>query len=521
MKSLASRVTLQRFWTPIGLSILAASLAFFFRLPFVFRYDLHFGGDAATCYLMARRILSGHHTPYFYGQDYYGSLEQYVTAFLFWLFGPSIPLGGLVPLAEWSVATGLGVYLIASSRSLPAAAVAALVAVIGVPYTLHYAVVPMNGYVPGVLVPLLLLWIFYRAAASEQPWPWLAMAGGVSGLGWYTSKLILPGLLALLLVAAWVVYREKPWAGLLAQRSLYAGGLFLVAFVVGYLPEIIYRAGHAHRSFAKLADLRSIALNLLEAVKGSLAYFNAQPMGRIPESIYFFIRPVKALNRHPSPLDLLFMVLALMVLTYAWFELRQFLRGGKNWTLAAMSCLIFINIAAVVLSAESRASILNARRYLYPSALVLSFMTGLLLYEGMRAKRFRVAAIALLVAFVGTNLVHTYRLLGEPDQLREVRWIIQDLEREDVKYGVAHFGYALLIAALTDERVVFGSFDVERIEEYGQRVGAQPRIAYVAAGKKSPPVSMDYRDHVYALRREGRRYADHFWALYEKVSAGR
>ena len=75
--------------TPLRLSLLAAAAAFLFRLPFVVRYDLHFGGDAATCYLMARRILAGHHTLYFYGQDYYGSLDQYVTAFFFWLFGPS------------------------------------------------------------------------------------------------------------------------------------------------------------------------------------------------------------------------------------------------------------------------------------------------------------------------------------------------------------------------------------------------------------------------------------------------
>ena len=130
-----------------------------------------------------------------------------------------------------------------------------------------------------------------------------------------------------------------------------------------------------------------------------------------------------------------------------------------------MSSSILVNLAAVTLSAESRGSILHTRRYLHPSALVLSFMTGLLLYEGLRARRLRWAAIALLVAFAGTNVVHTYRLLGAPDQLREVRWIIQDLEGDGVRYGVAHFGYALLVAALTDERIIFGSTDVEASAE--------------------------------------------------------
>src|SRR4029077_20857374 len=107
---------------------LFGALAFLGRLPFLFRYDLHFAGDSATCYLMALRITRGDRPFYFYGQDYKGATEAFLAAPLVTLFATSIPLLAEVSLVEWSVATSIAVYLTRRATTARAAAITGIVA---------------------------------------------------------------------------------------------------------------------------------------------------------------------------------------------------------------------------------------------------------------------------------------------------------------------------------------------------------------------------------------------------------
>ena len=70
------------------------------RVPYVMRYDLYFGDDYAVPYLMAKRILVGEFPTFFWGQNYQGAVNQYITALFFAIFGPSIALACLV--TTWS-----------------------------------------------------------------------------------------------------------------------------------------------------------------------------------------------------------------------------------------------------------------------------------------------------------------------------------------------------------------------------------------------------------------------------------
>ena len=210
----------------------AGALAFLLRVSFLFRYDLHFGGDSATCYLMALRIAQGDRPLYFYGQDYQGAPEAYLAAGLFRVFGPSIPLAGAVSLLEWSLAVVCGTYLAVRGTTRGAEALAGLVAAVGVPYTLHYATVPYWGYPAGLLAALLLpleaLFILERGPSPGR----FFLLGLTLGLGWYTAKQCLPargrgaagvgcaalaGLVAALRTAP-VLWRPLPWGCWWATR---------------------------------------------------------------------------------------------------------------------------------------------------------------------------------------------------------------------------------------------------------------------------------------------------------------
>ncbi|MBL8995428.1 MAG: hypothetical protein JNM63_18930, partial [Spirochaetia bacterium] len=447
-------------------------------------------------------------------QDYYGSIEQYITAFFFWIFGPSIPLGGMIPLAEWSIAAGLGSYLCAkwvAGRSW----IPALVAVIGVPYTLHYVAVPMNGFVPGIFIPILMAWIIDRAVALPKARTFLVfLLGLATGIGWYESKLMLPGAAALFAAGALVFSRNESFRRALGERAILWGMLFLTGVVVGYLPEILYRRHHQVRGFSRLADLHLIRENFQQTTGAIKAYFNAQPIGRIPESIHFFMRDVMALNRTKGFWDTAFKVLGISVMAWAFIGLLASFFRKQSWVSVFFPALAFLNIAAVVLSATTDGSFFNARRYLFASALGFSFLTGLFFVFLTGFGKWGKLAYVFLAVFLVMNAFHTYRLLGEPDQLRDIRKMIVDFKKENIRFGVAHYGYELLVNSLTDEAVVFAALDEERVPEYRERVSKENRLARIQKKSEGVEKEISFSGRVFRLNRTFRDYEDHQWSEY-------
>src|SRR5258708_18331001 len=78
--------------------LLALALALLGRLLLIVRTHAMIDGDEALVGIQAERILQGQHPVYFYGQTYMGSLEAYLAAALFRVFGPSAWALRAVPL---------------------------------------------------------------------------------------------------------------------------------------------------------------------------------------------------------------------------------------------------------------------------------------------------------------------------------------------------------------------------------------------------------------------------------------
>src|SRR5258708_6458897 len=78
--------------------LLALALALLSRILLIVRTHAMIDGDEALVGIQAERILQGQHPVYFYGQAYMGSLEAYLAAALFRLFGPSSWALRAVPL---------------------------------------------------------------------------------------------------------------------------------------------------------------------------------------------------------------------------------------------------------------------------------------------------------------------------------------------------------------------------------------------------------------------------------------
>ena len=203
-----------------------------------------FNADEAVVGLMARHILRGERPVFFYGQAYLGSLDAWLVAGAFTLFGQTVLAIRLVQIALFlgTVATtyllGLQIY---HSRWI-AGAGALLLAVPPVLFTL-YSTVSLGGYGETLLIGnlCLLLALFLLnprpspEAALSARWRsagWLAL-GGLGGLGFWSFPLTLVYLVPILIVSAAILRRR---AFLLAGCWL----LFAAGFAMGAWPWLAY-----------------------------------------------------------------------------------------------------------------------------------------------------------------------------------------------------------------------------------------------------------------------------------------
>ena len=198
--------------------------------------------DEGTMGIMALHVAYHGATPvFFYGQNYMGSLEAYIAAPMFYLFGPSTFAlhFGLLFIYAFSFVI---MYLLTSALYTKRFALYTLVLLtFGSSEMLARQLTATGGYPESFLFePLLLLSAFWLASsAHETPltgkrrWRVLAYTGWIvmAGLAAWSDLLIAPYILA----SGWLLvrfcYRELPW------RSI---ALFVIACAL--LVSILYAA---------------------------------------------------------------------------------------------------------------------------------------------------------------------------------------------------------------------------------------------------------------------------------------
>ena len=217
-------------------------LSFLIHLPFTFHYGLYFGSDMAIVYLVPLRMLKGEFSIYLWGQDYMGlGPVDFITAGLFKVFGPSIPLAGMVNLFAWSVGIGLLVAYVGHCFGKRVMIASGCALAIGVPYFIKFSTQVYGTQYN--MIPLAMGGFLWLAVLLVQHGArsWLCvMTGLIMGWHWYADKLVANvwisiGLAFLLMPEGQAFLREF-------VRSKIAV-VTLLAFLIGYSPELLYRAG--------------------------------------------------------------------------------------------------------------------------------------------------------------------------------------------------------------------------------------------------------------------------------------
>ena len=186
--------------------------------------------DEAVAGLMARSLLDGHWTSFYWGQHYGGTVELLVLAPAVALFGSAAMW--VIPLIESVVIAVLVYRLTADVRHGPDALLAAALSWSVASVWIWFSTRPMLFYQPVIIAGLIVL-VLSHPARHQRRW---ALIGLAAGIGWWTS----PQILFFVIPAAAIVLTSRPthreWA------RLAVGG------VLGASPWLISNLGNGFAS---------------------------------------------------------------------------------------------------------------------------------------------------------------------------------------------------------------------------------------------------------------------------------
>lgn len=485
--------------------------ALIWRLPFIFRYDLYFQTEGGAYYLMAKHILKGEFPVYLWEQDYNGTLPHFVAAAVMAVFGHSIVLASLVSAMTYAVAVALGVAYVHAYIGRKAALVAGAFAAVGVPYGLKYTTIPPgSGYDFSLLFPFLFFYLamtIYRRGWSV----WLSIiAGLLAGHCWYFCKHVLLSFATVGAVFLTDVAGRKRLTEFISSRW---AALFGGAFLVGYLPEIVYKLSHtAEHELLGVASPGEIWRSVYWFCRVFPVYFDGDPLGRLPEGVHYLMHN-SAENFPQSAMDFLCIFIAWTVAVLILKQLKASWRE-HNVPVLMLAAYPVVNVLATVLSHFAAGEYYAPKRYLYTSGIILLLWTGIKTREFWEKKQW--VLVGFLVVLLPVSVVHQYELLQMPDELRDYRAVVRQLQENNLHYGVTFYSYAFTMTALSDEDVIFGVLDYHQHEPYERIVAQQDTLALVyPSGRLNVPDRASFYNRQFVRTGEPHQVGELSWVVYK------
>jgi 4-amino-4-deoxy-L-arabinose transferase-like glycosyltransferase len=403
--------------------------------------------DEAVWGLMARHVLEGELSTFYWGQSYGGTLEVFLTAPVFAVFGSSTLALKLVPAALFAVAALLVWRVGRRTIGEPAALVAAALFWIWPSYAVWKSMRAHGFYGSALVLSLLALLLVLRL--RDRPSRLDAAALGlVLGLGWWQTP-------QFALIAAPAVL----WLLVVRRHSIVRFWPALPTAVLGALPWFVSNVRHDWYSF----DLAPGGGTYFSRFRG---FFTATlPMAldlRVPFSLDW------ALGTVVSGL--------LLLAVLAWFGYLVLRRRARLGPLVPVA-LAFPFLYA----ASSFAWLVEEPRYL------VLFTPVLALFVGACLRRPRIAAVALAAAFAlsltaleRTEGSHRYEIrTGQVDVPDDLGPLLDALDARGVRTVRANYWIAERITFESRERIVANS---HRYPPFTERVNASadPARVFVA-----------------------------------------
>jgi 4-amino-4-deoxy-L-arabinose transferase-like glycosyltransferase len=212
-----------------------------------------FHSDEAIVGLMARHILQGERPVFFYGQAYMGSLDAWLVAVGFQLFGDTVLTIRIVQSVLYLLIVLIG-YLIAwrFSGKTSIAVITGLMLALPTSLFALYTTASLGGYSEALLCGNLVLLLGYEVAqdtVTPNRFTWLKwiLLGLAAGIGWWSNGLIIVYALP---VAVLLLYRLLRGTTAKFQQRLAWVAIAAISFIVGGAPWWVYNFEHQWAALA-------------------------------------------------------------------------------------------------------------------------------------------------------------------------------------------------------------------------------------------------------------------------------
>jgi hypothetical protein len=427
--------------------------------------------------LMARHLLDGHLSTFYWGQQYGGSIEVFLDAIAVFIGGstrlalksPPMLEAALVSVVVWRV----------GRRTVGewAGVVAGLLVWIWPANYVWYSTKERVFYLPILLLGLAALLLALRLDEEPRRWRDWLLLGFVAGIGWWTGPQIVFTVVPALVWLAWR-RRTRIWPGI-----AYAAG----AAVVGAAPWIRanIHSGLASLDTAPLNDHQGFVTHLEVILRKGIP----SALGLRFAFTELWVKP---------PLGQIVYWVALAALVVAAFRL------WRSSSLLVVTAFVFPLLAAL---SPSGSYIGEGRYMIFVWPLLALLLTGLLASWSRRA----LSAAALLVLAGVLCVVGLRRLPATvspyaPDVQVPAHMgpLVDGLEHLGVRHAFANYWIAYRLTYETGERVHVTPLVDVRNTAYLAEARKDPRAAAVFAAASATESS--YRSGLRALDVPYRRH---------------
>jgi len=466
--------------------LLAAALfsAIVLKVSLVLTDRVPFNSDEAIVALMARHILAGEHPVFFYGQAYMGSLDAYLTAIGFYIFGYQVWILRAVQAILYlaTIATSaLMLWKITGSRAAVVAG-AWLLAIPPVNLTL-YTTASLGGYGEMLLIGnLILLTTLYLAdhlqsnKRGAESLLWLSL-GFLIGLGLWSFGLTLVYAFASIAFLAWILVgsRNKPLAENLdgTSRSIQhrtpveylsiAAGL--LGFVIGAAPWLLYAVNSGIYELIEELAGGAIAgvegLNLLEMVVRRL--FNFVVLG---STVVMGLRPPWEIRWLALPLNPAALLVWSGVFVYVIRNNGMAIRNRSQTNISHLPLFAGVLVTLGIGFCLTPFGADPSGRYFLPATVVLAIMAGEALKQwAAKYSRLIFLIVPIIITFNlwGTVQAATKYPPGLTTQFDAIAQIDHEFDAALIDFlrsagetrGYTNYWVAYPIAFLSEEEIIY------------------------------------------------------------------
>lgn len=462
-----------------------------------------FHSDEAIVALMGRHITLGERPVFFYGQAYMGSLDAWVLALGFQLFGESVNTIRLMQsiLFIGVVATAYHAAWVLSRR-IAVAVGSGLLFAIGPVLLALYTTATLGGYNETLIFGHLIVAIGYTVvsgkAASHQPlttFLWLLL-GIITGLAWWTNALIVIYVVPVALFMLVQVLRSR------SRRMWILVGVALIGFFIGSAPWWLYALQNEWGPLRFLlptglrgdnvgAELQEIPFT--DRLIGLLLFGLPSLLGlRFPWEAAFFLpviglvvlgivligvyRLVRARNTllQPGALWILLGMIALMIAVFLFTRFSSDPSGRYFLPLTLPLVIAVSSLTAATSTAQTRSYLARGAGLAAVGLTLLYFAAGQI--------------VAARGPYGLTTQFNTETHLPAADDAALIDWLLTN----DLRYGYTNYWINFRIAFLSREQIQLSAalpdksnllytpvFD--RYPPYRQASDSAERVAYITA----------------------------------------